>query len=279
MTIRNLSGISFEIILECFLKAFDNYFVELPTDKEYYKQRWKAAKVNFTYSYGMFEGEIMVGFILHALDKRKNRLIAFNTGTGVIPEYRGKRIVSSIYTHALKDLKKKNIEMSVLEVITKNDIAIKTYENIGFVKCKEYKCYNGKIELNSIEDVELEELDLKDVDWNNLPNQELYSWDNQKESLMQGNYRYFQLIYKTEAESFFIINTEINHLAQFDLLKSEDNGWLRLFNGIRKVSETIKINNVDNSLKEKQDVLVSIGLKNTVDQYEMELKIKDGNNL
>ena len=274
MTIKNLSDISFETIIECFFKAFDNYFVELPREKEYYKQRWKAANVNYRYSYGMFEGAKMVGFILHALDKRKNRLIAFNTGTGVIPEYRGKRIVNSIYAYALKDLKEKNIEQSVLEVITKNDIAIKLYERIGFEKCKEYKCFNGKIELDSKEEVVLNEIDLNDVDWHALPNQDLYSWDNQKESLMEGNYRFFQVIYKNEPESFFVIDSKINYLAQFDLLKKEKNGWLRLFLGIKKISKSIKINNVDNRLKEKLDTLVSIGFMNTVNQFEMELKIK-----
>lgn len=279
MTVKNLSDISFETMLDCFLKAFENYFVELPSDKEYYKQRWKSAKVNFRYSYGMFEGEKMVGFILHALDKRKNKLIAFNTGTGVIPGYRGKRIVNSIYTYALKDLKDKNIEMSVLEVITKNDIAIKLYESIGFEKCKEYKCFSGKIQLNTTEEVVLNEIAINLVDWTSLPNQDLYSWDNQKESILEGNYRFFQVIRTNEPESFFVINPEINYLAQFDLLKEENNGWARLFAGIMKISELVKINNVDYRLKEKLEALNSVGLKNSVDQFEMELKIKDGNNV
>lgn len=276
MTIKNLSDISFETILECFLKAFENYFVELPTDKQYYAQRWKAAKVNFTYSYGMLDGDQLVGFILHAIDKRRNQLIAYNAGTGVIPEFRGKRIVSSMYKHALNHFRENDIDSIVLEVITKNDIAIKAYENIGFEKRRKYNCFNGKIRLYSIDEVELEELDLKDVDWNSLPNQELYSWDNQKESVMLGNYRFFQIINKAEPESFFIINTEINYVAQFDLFESGAAGWLRLFSGIKTISETIKINNVDYRLKEKQKVLSSIGLKNTVDQFEMELGIKDG---
>ena len=279
MTIRNLSGISFEIILECFLKAFENYFVELPRNEEYYKQRWKAAKVDFRNSYGMFEGEKMVGFILHALDKRKNKLIAFNTGTGVIPECRGKRIVNSIYTYALKDLKEKNVELSVLEVITKNAIAIKLYERIGFEKCKEYKCFEGEIQIDSTEEVILNEIALNDVNWNSIPNQDSYSWDNQKESILEGEYRFFQVTHKIEPESFFIINPEINYLAQFDLLTNENNAWARLFAGIMKISEYIKINNVDNKLKEKLDTLASVGLKNTVDQFEMELKIKDGNDV
>ena len=276
MTVKKLSDIPFETIIACFLKAFDNYFVELPQDKEYYRQRWKAAKVDFGSSYGMFEGEKMAGFILHAIDTRNNRLTAFNTGTGVIPEYRGKRIIHSIYTYALNDLKAKNIELSTLEVITQNDIAIKAYERIGFRKCKEYKCFNGKIQLDTTEEVVIKEIDINDVDWNDLPNQELYSWDNQKESILAGNYRFFYVMHQNQPESFFIINTEINYVAQLGLLKNEHSSWQRLFAGIKQVSESIKINNVDHRLKEKLDALTSVGLKNTVDQFEMELKITNG---
>ena len=120
-------------------------------------------------------------------------------------------------------LKRKKNELNVLEVITKNDIAIKLYERIGFEKCKEYKCFNGKIQLDSTEEVILTETALTDVDWDSLPNQESYSWNNQKESILDGNCRFFQVIHKNEPESFFIIKPEINYLAQFDLLKKENN--------------------------------------------------------
>ena len=72
------------------------------------------------------------GFIINAIDKRNGILTAFNTGTGVIPEYRGKRIVKSIYAHAIGELRQQGVEKSTLEVITKNDIAIRSYKSIGF---------------------------------------------------------------------------------------------------------------------------------------------------
>ncbi|PIQ21447.1 MAG: GNAT family N-acetyltransferase [Cytophagales bacterium CG18_big_fil_WC_8_21_14_2_50_42_9] len=274
MFVKNLSDISFEIILDCFLKAFENYFVKMPADKDYYKRRWKAAKVDFNCSYGMFDGEKMVGFIIHAIDKRNGELTAFNTGTGVIPEYRGKKIVKSIYEYAFKDLAEKGIEKSVLEVITKNDLAVSLYRGIGFNICKEYKCFNGNIKTDSSLQPELREIDLNDVDWSSLPHQQLYSWDNQQESILEGNYRFFQVIHNEKPESFFIINPDQNYLAQFDLINKENNGWKRLFMGINKISESIKINNIDVRLKEKQDNLILFGLENTVDQFEMEIKIK-----
>ena len=275
MFVKNLSDTSFEIILDCFLKAFENYFVKMPTDKDYYKRRWQAAKVDFNCSYGMFDGEKLVGFIIHAIDKRNGKLTAFNTGTGVIPEYRGKGMVKSIYKHAFNDLAEKGIEKSVLEVITKNDIAVSLYKSIGFNICKTYKCFNGNISIDEALQADLREVALPDVDWNGLPNQSFYSWDNQQESILNGDYRYFEVVHNEKPESFFVINPDQNYLAQFDLLTKENKGWQRLFTAIKKMSVFVKINNVDLRLKEKLDGLISVGLENTVDQFEMEINIKE----
>ena len=106
MIITHLGHTDFNVIMECFLSSFEGYFVKMPTDYNYYKQRWKAAGVNFELSYGMFDDDKLVGFIIHAIDERGGALTAFNTGTGVIPDYRGKRIVKSIYNYAIPELLK-----------------------------------------------------------------------------------------------------------------------------------------------------------------------------
>ncbi len=275
MHVKKLSSISFEEILDCFLLAFESYYVKMPTDKDYYQKRWKAAKVDFNLSYGMFDNKKLVGFIIHAIDKRNGVSIAFNSGTGVIPQYRGRKIVKSIYEHALKELKEIGIEKTTLEVITKNDIAVHLYQSIGFNIAKRYKCFGGVLQIDSNQQFELKEIDLLDIHWKKLPNQELYSWDNQKESIIGGNYKFFHVIYQNQPESFFIINPDQNYLAQFDLLSMDQNSWNRLFLAIKSISDTVKINNVDERLKEKVDYLNHIGLQNTVDQFEMELNIKN----
>jgi len=66
-------------------------------------------------------------------------------------------------------------------------------------------------------------------------------------------------------------------LAQLDLLNTKNNGWNRLFSAIKQISTTIKINNVDERLKEKVNQISAIGLENKVNQYEMELIIKGSN--
>ena len=109
--------------------------------------------------------------------------------------------------------------------------------------------------------------------WEKLPNQQFYSWDNQKETISNGSFKYFEVIYQQEPESFFIIKPEIKYLAQFDLLNKKPEAWQRLFSAIQQISEQVKINNVDDRLINKIEVIQSIGLKNTIDQYEMELNI------
>lgn len=147
LKVKDLRNIDFDELMDCFLMAFENYLVKMPTDRNYYRERWKNAKVDFKLSYGMFDQEKLVGFIIHAVDNRNGALTAFNTGTGVIPEYRGLKIVQSIYEHALPDLKRKGVENCSLEVITRNEKAIRSYQSIGFEIIKKYKCYHGTIDL------------------------------------------------------------------------------------------------------------------------------------
>jgi len=273
LTIKNLGETSFDEILDCFLLAFENYYVPMPTDSNYYQERWKASKVEFHFSYGMFDKGKLVGFILHSIDTRFGVLTAYNAGTGVIPAYRGNGIINSIYQEALADMKQKGIEKSTLEVITTNHKAIRSYQNVGFKNCKTYKCYSGTIKTEHIEPIEVEEIKLENIQWNSLPNQQYYSWDHQKESILGGSYSFFQVLNNKIPESYFIIKPANGYVAQFDILKPISGSWDRLFQAIKSVSPTIKILNVDERLSEKIKQISKNGLDHLLDQYEMELKI------
>ncbi|MDY8138071.1 GNAT family N-acetyltransferase [Aquimarina sp. 2201CG5-10] len=273
MIVKNLDKIDFDDLLHCFLQAFESYYVKMPTNKAYYIQRWKQANVDFRFSYGMFDQNKLVGFIIHAIDHRNGKLTAFNTGTGVLPEYRGRKIVKSIYKEALQDLKQNGITKCSLEVIKENLIAIRLYKSIGFDICKHYKCFSGVITVNKEHQVDIKEIGVKEADVDSLPNQEYYSWDNQLKTIQKGRYRFFKVFKNDNLESFFIIDSEVGYLAQFDVLMPDNKSWERLFFAIQKMANVIKINNVDERLADKINFLNSIGLKNTVDQYEMEMKV------
>ncbi len=272
MVVKNLRHTRFEEIIRCFLKAFQNYYVNLPSDPEYFRERWRVAGIRYNFSYGMFNGEELVGFILHAIDERQGKKMAYNAGTGVLTLYRGKNIVKTLYAHALPQLKQKGISRVVLEVIKKNKRAIKAYEEVGFKIVKSYCCFQGKIELPYNISYELVKTGYNSLDWDRLK-QASYSWENHHSTLKNGAYEYYQLLKDEKPEAYFVIDPADAYLAQFDVLKESENSWPRLFSGIRSVSEAVKINNVDEKLTTKLGFLQSIGLQNTVDQYEMELEL------
>lgn len=273
MNVRHLGHTDFNLIIECFLEAFENYYVKMPTDHNYYRQRWKAAKVDYDLSYGMFDNDKLVGFIINAVDKRDGHHIAFNTGTGVIPSYRGKKIVKSIYEFAIPDLVKHGITKCNLEVIVENEKAIRAYKGIGFKIIKQYKCYSG--ELLGDEHVQsLKELGFEDINWQAIPNQDKYSWDFNRESLKGGNSRYYNVLNNGEIESFFSFNSENNTINQMEVFTTDNDVWERLFLAIQSVSKQVRIINVDDALAHKISAIENSGLKNTVNQYEMELILK-----
>jgi ribosomal protein S18 acetylase RimI-like enzyme len=271
--VRSLGNTDIDKILDCFLIAFENYFVKMPADHNYYKQRWKVSGVNLGLSYGMFDKEKLVGFIMSAIDDRRGHVMAYNVGTGVIPEYRGRKIVKSIYEYAIPDLIKNGVSKCVLEVITENHIGIKSYESLGFKICKNYKCFNGIISTTNNFEAQLKEITYQDFDWNHGINQELYSWDNHRSSLKNGNYRYFQIFNDNEIESYFVISQDNRSIAQLDILNNDQSSWYRLFQGIKTISQNIKINNIDECLTDKIAAIESAGLLNNIDQYEMELNL------
>jgi RimJ/RimL family protein N-acetyltransferase len=232
------------------------------------------ANVDFSLSYGMFEDNVLVGFILNAVDHRNNKRIAYNTGTGVLPEYRGQHIVDSLYEFAIPNLRKHGIEKCTLEVIKENAVAINAYKRIGFKKTKSYRCYSGVIDCMHVKtlDFVLKKVATSFFDWNSMK-QGLYSWDNQIETIKRGSYKTYAVLYRDEIVAYFIINQESGYLAQFDTFKNTEDNWNRLFIAIRSISKTIKINNVDASLTDKIHYLTLFGLRNTVDQYEMEMEL------
>lgn len=271
MVVRHLGDTDFKTIMECFLSAFDNYFVKMPTDHNFYKKRWKATGVRFDLSYGMFDNTKLVGFIINAVDNRNGEFIAYNSGTGVIPDYRGQRIVNTIYDYAIPDLIKHGITKCLLEVITENVKAIKSYEGIGFEKCKYYRCFGGEISVEDSNNYALREVDFSFVDWDTIPNKELYSWDHQTRSLEKGNYKCFQVVVANQIQSFFVINPLNGSIAQLEVFDQSEFSWKTLFSAIRSLQKEVKINNIDDRLIAKIKAVESAGLKHTVNQYEMEL--------
>ncbi len=278
MKVKSLDTIDFEVLMECFLRSFENYYVKMPTNYNYYKNRWKAAGVNYDLSFGMFDNNKLVGFIMNAIDKHGEDIIAFNTGTGVIPEYRGKRIVKSIYDYAIPILIERGITKCQLEVITENEKAFKTYKSIGFNIYRTLKCFGGELSKSNLQ-IQIKEIDFKNIDWSKIPNQDSYSWDFRKSVLKKGVFKYYKVYNEGNLESYFSLNHENGTINQLEVFKDDESTWDNLFSAIGSIAKKVRIINVDDRLKSKITAIEKASLKNTVNQYEMELSLENQSSL
>ena len=268
--IRTLEQLSFEEIVDSFLKAFVDYFVKMPEDPEYYRKRWLASGLRHDLSFGAFYHNQLVGFVLHCIDHREGHLIAFNTGTGVIPEFRGQQLTSKMYAYALPVLVANGVTKSKLEVIQQNHTAINIYQRVGFKTTRDYKCFQGELTTQSPPAL-LQKVEIGDFNWDEIPNQTLQSWDNQKDSLMNGPYTYYKAIDDGNLVGYVALNLPFNYMALCEITTGVQDHWDRLLAAVKQETPLVRINNIDSSLSNKIAALSRVGLKNTIDQYEMEL--------
>ncbi|WP_408096012.1 GNAT family N-acetyltransferase [Peredibacter sp. HCB2-198] len=141
MEIRGLEGTSLDIIFHAFKEAFNNYVIPLDLDRDLHLKRWKTAGVDFSLSYGVFDQEELVAFVLHVPVDH----VLFNFGTGVVPSHRGQKLIEKIYDVAVPHLK--NFKEVKLEVIKGNDRAIALYERMGFQTTRELLSFQGELNI------------------------------------------------------------------------------------------------------------------------------------
>ena len=224
----------------------------------------------------MFDHGKLVGFIINGIDRLNGELVAFNTGTGVIKEYRGNQIVDKLYSFAIPELKINGINKCSLEVIQKNDKAIRVYERIGFKKSRALKCFKGELKFKP-EKVKIQEIKYEEIEKRQNINHKLYTWDNSNEAIKISKevYKNYKVGVKESNDvGFFIINSISGYLPQFEITAQlEKKNWKKLFSGIQSVSKYLKINNVDIQREELIEEILRLGLENYIDQYEMEMSI------
>jgi len=274
MHIQNLSTTDLEDIIFSILVSFDGYFVTMPSETAYWASRFKSGRVDFSLSFGMFDKDVLVGFIINGIDNFNGQLTAFNTGTGVVPKFRKQGIVAKLYAHAFPIFKRRGINHCALEVIQSNAVAIRVYERIGFSIQKSYNCFKGKLS-SSREEARLEKKDFSSIE-NKFHH--FYAWDNCNEAIdksEESTYQTFEVFdFKSQKIGFFVINPQSGYLPQFEIYeRSRVQHWQVLFDGVAQIAEDIKINNVDVRRKSLVEALLGLGLRNNINQFEMQLTI------
>lgn len=272
MKIKSLAHTTLPEVIDCLLDAFAEYPIKMPESESYWKKRFDIAQVDYSLSFGAFDDEKLVGFIVNGIAKKGEKHIAFNTGTGVRKPYRGQHITQSIYEYSLPFFKEAGLTHCQLEVLDDNARAIKVYENCGFNISRKMHCYSGKIEISDSSEISLKQISFE-MYFSENKDQKRYSWDFDYEALKVAGKQYgFYIVYhQTKEIGRFAVDLERQYLAQF-YFENLQKGLLT-FEGISSVIDFIKVNNIDDRYRLANDILHKIKLNNFVSQYEMEMEL------
>ena len=270
MKIKSLASTPVEEVITCFLSAFDNYFVQLPNDVGYWKNRFVTARVDWELSFGMFDEEKLVGFIINGIDHHNGKPTAYNTGTGILPEYRGNAIVDKLYAHAIPRLKEKGIEKCLLEVICVNEKAIKVYERIGFRITRTLKTFSGNLP-KTVSGNTLQEWHFQEVLKSELYRPQHYTWDNSAGAiqLLGEKVKTCTLGEAAEPEAFISIDDAGNIIQ----LESRTGNYDTLLTAAGELFHEVKLKNVDAEREELVKTLQKWHFSNPVNQFEMQMFI------
>ncbi|MCD8193429.1 MAG: GNAT family N-acetyltransferase [Tannerellaceae bacterium] len=140
MEIKSLATTDFHIIFEAFHKAFADY--ELQLTKEQLRTMFHRRGFNPGLSFAAFDGEEIVAFTCNGTGNFAGQFTAYDTGTGTLPNYRGKGLATQIFEYSIPYLKKQGIQQYLLEVLQHNTKAVSVYRKLGFEVVREFYYFN-----------------------------------------------------------------------------------------------------------------------------------------
>ena len=279
MEFKTLEKTNITQILDTFNLSFSDYLVPFRLTKEQLIAKMKADKTDLSYSIGAFKNEELVGFILHGYDILDGQAVLYNGGTGVIPNARGKGLTKRMYHFCFQLLNQKSIAHILLEVISNNKPAIKSYENVGFKITRTLGCYKGKVTGGKVN----KELIIKEMDhypwaafeafWSIHP-----TWQaskstmdlNIKKNISLGAYLEDELV------GYVLFNPINKRIQQIAVKKDNRRNKIAssLLNKLVKANgEELSMINIDKKDLSLPRFFETHGLNNYLDQYEMMLTL------
>jgi len=277
MEIKSLIGTNCKDILNVFNNSFSDYFVPFKLTEEQLVSKMISDKTDLELSVGVFENQKLIAFILHGFDITNNQNVVYNGGTGVIPEKRGLGLTKQMYAFNLPVLEKKGIDKIILEVISNNIQAIKSYKKIGFKTTRELACFKGNFETSrSNKEAEIKALEnyqwnLMESFWDINP-----TWQHSKNVMSQlsGDNDSLGAYIKNQLVGYIIYTPENKRIRQIAVHKDFRKVGIasKLITQLaEKYGSAFAIINVDKKAKNLTSFFHSVGFENYIEQLEMEL--------
>lgn len=132
ITFKKLFECTIEDILIAWNMGFEGYFVQMDMTAELFFNRIVNEGLSLNHSIVAFDREEPIAIVLNGFRMIDGKKTAWNGGTGIATNYRGKGVSILLMEEVLKIYAEENIEMATLEAIKENVRAIRLYEKFGY---------------------------------------------------------------------------------------------------------------------------------------------------
>lgn len=283
ITFKTLSDTSSKEILDCFNLSFSDYALPFQLSLQQLETKFGIEDINKDISVGAFHDDELIGFVLHGGRILDTKRVAYNAGTGVVPTERGSGLTTRMYQFILPTLRSMGFDKVVLEVLSENIPAIKSYQRIGFLPRRKLDCFKGEIisgQINKeIRVVEGSTQDLADL---SAIGEIEPTWQNSMESIRNLGKTARQLFAYSGDEflGYCILNSTNNRILQIAVKKDIRNSRVgsTLLNYIEhNISKECSIINVDTNYEGPTNFFIRKNMLKSISQDEMELMIDSHN--
>lgn len=274
---RLLSNADFDSLHECFLTAFSDYEVDMRMSREQFRQRLTRDGIRLEISSGAFDGDRMIGFCMNAVGQWQGKSTAYDGGSAMIPEYRGRGIGTEMFAFLEPKLKEAAVVQYLLEVLTSNVPATNLYRKLGFVETRRLAVFRSQRDTRNTEGkkdlrhVEQPDWELFQSFWDGYP-----SWQHSIDAVERvANERVIMGAYTDDA----CVGYGVVFVPQMNLMQlaiSPQHRRLGIGSTILAALEAaletagpLKINNIDEELKGTLAFFESNGYNEVLGQYEM----------
>jgi ribosomal protein S18 acetylase RimI-like enzyme len=277
LSTRSLGPTSRSEIVDAFNDAFSQY--EVPIDMNEAKLDFviRERSVRLDHSFGLFDEDRLVGFVLNGSRLCDGILTGYDSGTGVRAAYQGKGYGRRLLQDTVSQLRELGYRRYLLEVLVENNPAISLYTSEGFEFVRKLHCYRTKrlirddfertnVEINAAIDWEGENSGLLGY----LP-----SWQNSDASVVSisDSCRILSASTNGKPEAFAVVIPEYGSIMQLGW-KKEDALRRLLQHAFEVVStDDLSIINLPESETETARVLTEVGFTRFISQFEMELDL------
>lgn len=270
-TYQCLVNQSYTEIADCLNLAFSDYALPVQLSAEQVAAFFASSGADLRLSYGAFYDNRLIGFMVNACSVYNGERAVFDVATGVVPEHRGKKVFTNLFSFAEGALRKQGVEKYYLEVLQQNQKAIHAYQKQGFAICRAFSVLKASHHTPDSDACSMTQVDLDAFDFEKARQcvRVPPSFENSTVILMR-NPASYAVAYQEQKNgigAYCVFQKQRGQLMQLwyaDLAQLKE-----ILQWLFSQYPEIVIKNIDKSYPQVIELFQSLGAQEVTEQFEM----------